>query len=103
MPTRQHPGTLRSRRVQGIAHNLLALPASAPTTTPSKGVPAKKTSTKQIAASKDGDDETFVPSTDNDDGTSDEEQIKDAVVSSKAHPSKNYTKPVLYDKLIKAT
>ena len=99
MPTRQHPGTRWSRRVQGIAHNLLALPASASTTTASKGDSAKKRSlTKEIAPSNNGDDDMYVPSTDNDDGTSDEEQLEDVLVSSKLHPSKNYTKLVLYDK-----
>ena len=100
MPTRQHPGTRRSARQQGIAHNLLELTDSSNQKQPSKEDPNKKNSAlSKATASKSRkciEEEEFVPN--DEDSTEEEEESVSAIVSTKPHPSKNYTKPDLYDR-----
>ena len=105
MPTRQHPGVRRSRRHQGIAHNLLELPVHTNQNASSRASSKKKKSTTKevIPTSRNSKelDEAYVPSVDSE-NLSDEEEVLDEQEDTKKHPCKNYTKPVLYDKWKKA-
>ena len=104
MPTRQNPGTRRSSRQRGIAHNLLELTDSS-NQKPATKAPAIKKSSALIKVTaqksrKSLEEEEFVP--DDDNSTEDEEEVSVEVVSNKPHPSKNYTKPDLYERWKKA-
>ena len=104
MPTRQNPGTRRSSRQRGIAHNLLELTDSS-NKKPATKAPAIKKSSALIKVTaqksrKSLEEEEFVP--DDDNSTEDEEEVSVEVVSNKPHPSKNYTKPDLYERWKKA-
>ena len=100
MPTRQYSGTCRTSPQRGVAHNLLELTDSSNQKPPSKEHHNKKSSalSKGTASKsrKSNEEEEFVPS--GDDSTEEEEESVSAIVSTKPHPSKNYTKPDLYDR-----
>ena len=99
MPTRQNPGVRRSRRQQGIAHNLLELSDTANQKPASKIAPTRKgNSTSRNSVEEE---EAYVPPVQAEESS--EEELEVDVVDSKPHPSKNYTKPVLYEKWKKAT
>ena len=104
MPTRQNPGTRRSSRQRGIAHNLLELTNSSNQKQASKADANKKSSAliKVTAkkSSKSLEEEEFVP--DEEDSTEEEEEVSVDAVCNKPHPSKNYTKPDLYERWKKA-
>ena len=104
MPTRQHPGTRRSAPQQGIAHNQLEL-ADSSNQKPTTKAPANKKSSALIKVTaqkscKFMEEEEFVPN--EDDYTEGEEEESVDIVSNKPHPSKNYTKPNLYERWKKA-
>ena len=90
MPTRQHPGTRRSARVQGIKHNLLELTDSANQKPSSKENTKQKNSilTKEVAPryrKSNEEEDVYVP---NDDSSEEEETSEELIVSTKLHPLK---------------
>ena len=88
MPTRQNPGTRRSSRQRGIAHNLLQLTDSTNQKATTKADDNKKSSAlTKVTAKKSGqslDEEEFLP--DEVDSTEEEEEVSVDAVCNKPHP-----------------